>query len=210
MKILSRFAAVVASVLVLSVTSTTYAQSTNIAVIDVARVFKESIRFKQAMDVMKKDVETYEGVVRRKQEAIQNDAKEAQLHEVGTPDYKRIEERAAKAASDLQVEMGLKRKELMEREARLYYNTYVEVTKIVAKFAEQHGVRLVLRFNGEEIKPNDRNSVLQGVNNNIVYQKDLNITDIVIAEINRGAVTPTADERGRNQSFTPPTFGPRP
>ena len=208
MKILSRFAAVAASVLVLSATTSVSAQSTNIAVVDVAKVFKDAIRFKQAMDVMKKDVEQYEGVVRRKQEAIKQDAQEAEKYDAGSPEYKRIEERAAKAMSDLQVEMNLKRKELMEREAKLYYNTYVEVTRLVARFAQENNVRLVLRFNSEAIKPNDRNSVLQGVNNNIVYQHQLDITGWVIGEINRGVTPATADQRGGNPGFTPP-IGPR-
>lgn len=199
-------AAVLVSAFVFGATSqTASAQSSpDVVVIDVARVFKEHIRFNQHMEVMKRDVEAYEGVVRRKREAIQEDAKEATLHEKGSPEYNRVEARAAKAMSDLQVEMGLKRKELMEQEARLYYNTYAEVTRLVASFADKHRIRLVLRYNGEGMNANDRQSVLAGVNNNVVFQRDLDISDAIIAEANRGAPAPGTANQGNNPGFVPP------
>ena len=46
------------------------------------------------------------------------------------------------------------------------------------------GIRVVLRLNSDPIEPDDRNSVLQGVNNSIVFQDNLDITDEIIRRVN--------------------------
>ena len=48
-----------------------------------------------------------------------------------------------------------------------------------------YGISLVLRYNGEEIRPDDRNSVLAGVNRAIVYQNNLDITKEISDRVNR-------------------------
>ena len=64
----------------------------------------------------------------------------------------------------MQVKMAQKRQEFLEKEARIYYEAYSKVYDEVAKLAARNDIRLVLRFNSEEMKQDDRNSVLQGVN----------------------------------------------
>ena len=53
----------------------------------------------------------------------------------------------------------------------------------VSTLAERNDIKLVLRFNSEAMKADDRNSVLQGVNRAIVYQKNLNITNLVVKSL---------------------------
>jgi hypothetical protein len=71
----------------------------------------------------------------------------------------------------------------------------------VANFARQNNISLVLRFSSEPIEPDDRNSVLQGINRAVVYQNQLNITGHVLKEINS---TPAGGVPGR-QAFGPTT-----
>ena len=56
-------------------------------------------------------------------------------------------------------------------------------------FADQAGIDLVLRYNGEKINPEDRASVLQGVNRALVYHRgDLDITNEILDRLNRQRV----------------------
>ena len=104
--------------------------------------------------------------------------------------------RLAKESADLQVEIGLKKKEVMEREAMVYYKAYTEIENHVRAIGQQRNIGLVLRYNGNKIDQNDRNSVLQGVNRSIVYQNQLDITQLVLNSINSrtggGVPRPTA------------------
>ena len=53
-------------------------------------------------------------------------------------------------------------------------------------FAESNRIGLVLRFSSEEIDPTNRQSVMQGVNQPIVYnQGGLNITKYILDRLHR-------------------------
>ncbi len=168
------------------------AAGTAIAVIDLNQVFEQHVRFKATMEQIKNDIKNYEAAVieRRKQgTALSEKLRE---YQPGSPDYKKLEEELAKLSAELQVDMAIKKKDFMDREARAYYQAYQEVLEHVTAFAHKHGIGLVLRFNDEPIDPQERASVLQGVNRSVVYQRDLNITGAIVQELNRGAVAPAA------------------
>jgi Skp family chaperone for outer membrane proteins len=164
-----------------------------VVVLDVGRVFKEHIRFKQRMELMKKDVTSFTDKINREKEDIKKLHEQRKLYEAGSPDYKKIEEDATRMQSQLVVEMQLKEREFMEQEAKLFYQTYMEVQQRVAEFADHNGISLVLRYNSEQIDPDDRASVLAGVNSPIVFQRDLDITSFIIEAVNRYSAT---DQRG--------------
>ena len=103
----------------------------------------------------------------------------------GSLEYKQKEEELARMQSDLQVQVGLKRKEFLEQEARVYFHVYRDIEQVVAQFAQRYRIDLVLRFNGDPMKEDDRASVLQGVNRAIVYQNGRDITQSILAELNR-------------------------
>lgn len=167
------------------------ASGTNVAVIDVAKVFDNHTRFKQRMEDIKRDIEAFEAQVRQEQTRLTKLRDELQTLKPGTDRYKQIEKQLADSTADVQVNMQLKRKEFLEEEAKVYYNAYQEVLTVVGQFAERNGIGLVLRFNGTEMDPTKRDSVLQGVNRAVVFQRNLNITDYIIEGVNAGVAPQT-------------------
>ncbi len=205
-RITFRCATLVATLLALCVSAPqAFAQNgaggVNVVVIDITKTFKEHNRFNAALEVMKKDVEAFEAYVRRQREAVQTMTEELKGLNAGSPDYKALEAKIAKIMSDLQVEISLKRKDFMEREAKLYFNTYTEVTNEVAKFAEQYRINLVLRYNSEKPNADDRASIMQAVNADVVYQYKRDITDTIIKKVNEGIVPEVGDTRGNNSQI---------
>lgn len=202
-----RITAAVCSVVALISSGSAIAQGpsqSSIVIIDVAKVFKEHARLAQAMKILGDEVKAYDGYLREQQEVLKKLAEERQQYKAGTPKYKELDIQITRKQSNLQVEMQLKKKTFMEREAKQFHNTYTEVTQAVAKFADANGIRLVLRFNSTPIDGDDRASVLQGVNNEVVYQQNLDVTGIIIAELNKGA--PQADRQTRNNGNQVPRF----
>jgi Skp family chaperone for outer membrane proteins len=166
---------------------------TTVVVLDVAYVFKNFQRFNGQMNDIKKDIEAFEAFVKGEQQKFVTKREELQQFKPGSLEYKQKEEELARLQSDLQVQVGLKRKEFLEQEARVYYRSYREIEQVVAVFAQRNRIGLVLRFNGDEMKEDDRASVLQGVNRAVVYQYNLDITQHIVDELNRfqTAVRPT-------------------
>ena len=127
-------------------------------------------------------------------------------------EYKQMEEELARTQSDLQVKVGLKRKEFLEQEARVYYRVYREVEQAVALFAQRNRIGLVLRYNGDEMKEDDRASVLQGVNRAVVYQSNLDVTNFVLQQLNGNshvAPPPTPGGPAGNLSTRPGPASPQ-
>jgi len=106
-------------------------------------------------------------------------------------EFKKADEELAHLKSDFQIRVQAKKREFLEQEARVYYGIYREVEDAVASFAQRNRIGLVLRHTGDEMKPEDRASVLQGVNKPVVYQYQLDITQLVLNQLNAGATMPT-------------------
>jgi Skp family chaperone for outer membrane proteins len=176
---------------------------TNVAVIDVAFIFKNHARFNAMMNDIKKDIEGFEAYVREEQKKF-NTAREALANYTpSSQEYKKKEEELALTQSKLQVDIGMKRKEFLEQEARVYFNVYKEVEASVAMFAQRYRIGLVLRFNADEMKQDDRNSVLQGVNRAVVFQQGLDITEHILRDLNAGAATPGAQTPAGGTAIRP-------
>ena len=92
--------------------------------------------------------------------------------------------------AEFNLKMSKLRKEFLEREAKVYYQTYLEVSDAVKYYAKRHDIGLVMRFNGEPVDPNHRDDVLREINKPVVLQDQIDITPDMIALINR-------DQRGR-------------
>jgi Skp family chaperone for outer membrane proteins len=188
-------ATVLASLFVLTTSTQVTAQQpppqqqvgTRVAVIDIPYIFKDHPRFKANIDQIKNEVTQFEATVRAEQERIRGMRNTLTTFDVGTPEYKRAEEQMAQGTSDLQVRMALKRKDFMEREAKAYYNAYREIEYHVQDFCTRNGFSLVLRFNQTEMNPLKLESIRQGVNRAVVYQRNLNITDLILQRLKQGS-----------------------
>ncbi len=72
--------------------------------------------------------------------------------------------------AEFKLKMGKLRKDFLEREAKVYYQTYLEVVDAVKYYAKRQNIGLVLRFNGEPVDPNRREDVLREINKPVVMQ----------------------------------------
>jgi Skp family chaperone for outer membrane proteins len=107
-----------------------------------------------------------------------------ETYAVGSPDYKRAEETATKKMADLKADMELKRKDVMEKEAKLYFDTYQDIKRVVDDIAKRARIDLVLRYERQPIASpagivNPRDT-LKLLNQPVIYDNGLDITDIVV------------------------------
>lgn len=182
---------------------------TNVAVIDIAFIFKNHNRFNAAMNDIKRDIEQFEAHVRGKQKELQEKKEQLGTFKAGSTEYRQMETDLARTQSELQVEVGLKRRDFLEQEARVYYRVYREIEQEVGVFSTRNRIGLVLRYNGDDMKEDDRNSVLQGVNRAVVYQSNLDITKFVLGALNHGTDKPTTGPQGTVVPSGSISTGPR-
>ena len=167
--------------------SSVYAQQ-NVVVVDMGKIFREHKGFKISIDNLQKEVEGFKQSIQVDRTKIQSESEVLAGIDRSSPDYKTKEASIAKMAADMQVNHNMKNKEFMEREAKLYYQTYVQILTTVQNFCRENNITLVIRFTGAEIDPTNRASVLAGVNNVVVFQEKRDITDLIIQRVNGPSV----------------------
>jgi Skp family chaperone for outer membrane proteins len=156
----------------------------NVALVDISAIFKDHAGFKAKTEALKEEVKTFETTVNDRRKGLSKDNEKLGTFNPGTPQHAALEKELANKLADLQVESDLKRKDVLEREAKIYYDTYTDVQNAVQGFARQHSIGLVLRYDSEKIDMADRASVLRGVNRPIVFQDRIDITAEILRMVN--------------------------
>ncbi len=153
---------------------------TRIALIDMARVFKASEFFSQRREMLTQDIKESEETAKRllaelnsmKQalDALDQDAEERIALK------KQVEEETAHWDSYRLAA----RKRLFQTESEIYVKTYELTSAEVSKYAQQHGIDLVMRYSSEPVKEDNPQKIMEGLGRAIVYQNELDITDAII------------------------------
>jgi Skp family chaperone for outer membrane proteins len=155
------------------------------AVVDISAIFKRHTRFKTTMDNMKKEMEGIESELKADREKITQAEAHRNTFSPGAAEYKKADEEVARMMAEFNLKMGRLRKDFLEREAKVYYQTYLEVVDAVNYYAKRQNIGLVLRFNGEPVDPNRRDDVLREINKPVVMQDQIDITGDVLVLLNR-------------------------
>jgi Skp family chaperone for outer membrane proteins len=173
--------------LVLGTTGTAPAQNsassgpTRVAVVDVAKILKEHPAIQAEVKRIEKELEAYDAELKQKREELRALVENLKTLTAGTPDYTRQEERIAELDSKLRLEMRRKQQELVEAEARIYYDNYQQIAAAVKRIAEYNKIDLVIRYNSEQMDINNQETVIRGVMKNVVYHSSaLDITKVTM------------------------------
>jgi Skp family chaperone for outer membrane proteins len=202
-KTLVHFTAAAAAVLTLGVVSSqaqnpagANAAKHGVAVVDISYIFKKHDRFRATMDSMKKEMETTESELKADRDKIAQMEEQRNAYNAGSAEYKAADEQLARNMAEFNLKMTKLRKEFLEREAKVYYQTYLEVSQAVGYYAQHHDIGLVIRFNGEPVDPNKREDVLREINKPVVFQNQVDITPDILALLNRDNASTAAKPAG--------------
>jgi Skp family chaperone for outer membrane proteins len=167
-----------------------------VAVLDLNRIFKESKRFKAAMEKMKSDVDKAEKKVKDQRDKIKAQRDELEKLPADSDDRMKKEEDQSRLEAALAASLSLQKKTFLMREARLYLDLYQIIESEVAAYAKEHGVDVVLRINSEPADANKPDSVLQQINRPTVwYSPDADITAIISERVEKHQEGPA--EKGK-------------
>jgi Skp family chaperone for outer membrane proteins len=157
-----------------------------IAVVDISYIFKNYPAFTGAIEGLKKEMEAADGQLKADRDRLARMEEERNALKPGTPDFKRLDEELAWQKADFSIKQGTIRRDFLEREAKIYYQTYTQVSYAVNQFASGNNIGMVLRFNGDQIDPAQREDVMRAIMQPIVYQNNIDITPDVLAVLSRG------------------------
>lgn len=163
---------------------TTSAQ-TRVAIVDIGTVFKQHPTFAAELEKLKQEADAFKATSVQAQQSLAQEAEGIKAnYDPDSVDFKNAQTALAQKAAALQVEQGRKMQGLMEREAGLHFQTYQQVKDLIEQYCDAKGVQLVLRYNSQQMDPNQPGSVMQRVNSSVVYHNPTNdITKVILSQV---------------------------
>lgn len=167
---------------------------TSVALLDMAVVFENHPAFKSRLAQLKQDADGLQTAVLQQRQALVKEQENLRLlYQPGSAEFKEKEKELALKVTQLEIDSNDKMRDLMIQEARLHYEIYSEVNRLVDEYCNQFDIRLVLRFNSAAVQPDKPESVMQQVNGAIVYYNpSRDITAAIVQRVAqvRGASNP--------------------
>lgn len=151
-----------------------------VAVVDISFIFKNLPAFTQQIDGLKKEMEAADGALKADRDRIVQMEEKRNALKPGTPEFKQQDEQLAQQKAAFSIKQGGVRRDFLEKEAKIYYQTYDQVSKAVQSYAMQNKIGMVLRFNGDQIDPTQREDVMRAIMQPIVFQNSVDITPDVL------------------------------
>jgi Skp family chaperone for outer membrane proteins len=173
-----------------------------VAVVDVSYIFKSYPKFTQQINVLKEEMKTADADLKTIVDRLTAKEQQRDTLKPGSPEFKQLDEELAREKADFSIKQGTVRRDFLEREARVYYSTYMEVANAIKFVAQQNNIGMVLRFNGDPIDPQQREDVMRAIMQPIVFQNNVDITPDVLAMLNRGVAGAPVSQARPSQGTT--------
>ena len=154
-----------------------------VAILDVAKVFKENASFGDEMRKLKAEADQLKYEIAKEQDRIKTEVMKLRDMEAG-PKRNRMEADLEQQHTRLRTTARQTESELLSREARVYFDTYREMQAVVEALTKEYGLSLVLRFDSERIDPNNQRSVLKVLSRAVVHHSKLDLTKMVSQQLN--------------------------
>ena len=174
---------VIAAVVAFSASVVSAQETGRVAILDVAKVFKENASFDAKVKAIKAEADQLKVQITAEQDRIKAEVLNLRGMEAG-PKRNQMEADLEQQHTRLRTTTRQSESELLNREARVYFETYREMQAVVESMAKEYGLSLVLRFDSESIDPNNRNEVIKGVNRAVVFHRQLDLTKFVSEQLN--------------------------
>ena len=162
-----------------------------VAILDVAKVFKENKAFDAAVKAIKAEADQLKLQITAEQDRIKAAVMKLRDMEAG-PQRNQMEADLEQQHTRLRTTTRQNEADLLTREAKVYYDTYRQMQAVVEAMSKEYGLALVLRFDSESIDPNNRNEVIKGVNRAVVFHRKLDLTAMVSEQLNARMAAGTA------------------
>jgi outer membrane protein len=176
-----------------------------VAIVDMTYVFEHYDGFQSRKLALQRDIERAEQQLKVMQDEMKGLVERLKDYKAGTDDYKQIELELAKRNANGNVLMQTQKKDFLEREAKMFYTIYQEVSEEIKTFSERNGINLVLRFTGDPVDVDDPQQVVKELNKGVVYYSpSIDITPNILEQLKRRQPRTTAQQPPAGPTATRP------
>jgi Skp family chaperone for outer membrane proteins len=155
-----------------------------IAVVDMAKVFDGHKKLTDRREKVRREAQDAQETFAAMGQAGKKLQDELTRHKPGSADHNRISKELQEKAAEMQKYQKETVQRLQQEEAEIYLETYKLVIEEIQRIAEARGLKLVLRYQADNLDAKDPKKLLESLNRQILYEKGLDITDEVLQAVN--------------------------
>ncbi len=155
-----------------------------IAVVDMAKVFDGHKTLTAKREQIRREAKDANDTFNAMGQAGKKLQDELKLHKPGSAEHNRIQKELQEKAAEMQKFQKDTIQRLQQEEAEIYLDTYKLVIEEIQRIAELRGLKLVLRFQADNLDAKDPKKLMESLNRQILYEKGLDITDEVLQAVN--------------------------
>jgi Skp family chaperone for outer membrane proteins len=158
-----------------------------IALIDMARVFKNYKKFEAMREELKGELSKSEERFKAMAEMVKKEQSDMKGFKEGSEEYSRLEKSLLTHTTQMEAFRKSQQRDLIRKEAQIYKTIYLEVSDAVEKYATYYHFTLVLRFSADELSGQENpEDVMRGLNRQVVYYRPSeDITNAVCEFLNK-------------------------
>lgn len=177
-----------------------------VGLIDMAHVFKNYKKFEALREDLKVEISESENKAKEMQQEIATLQNTLKSLVEGSKEYAKSEQEIVKKAAEFESFRRTASREFLKKESQIYLTVYNETSEAVKKYADFYKYTLVIRFNREELDTENPQTLLQGMNRQVVYHRNEDdITTSVLDYLNRKYTpAPAAAPRTANPKAAAP------
>lgn len=161
-----------------------------IAVIDLQRVYENHPAFKAGREVLTEETKELQREALAKRSELETQGEPLKKMKPGSPEFNELRDKLQSQARDFQDQYTRKVQAQAMKESQLYEKTYENISSEVEQLAQARGIPLVLQRNNkfsDSLKSGKERSaqdIISGLNQTVIYQSGLDITDDIIQAVN--------------------------
>lgn len=160
-------------------------QKLDIAVVDMAKLFNGEKDFVSRREELQRDVADAQKTFQEKQQALVQLQEEGRKAKPNSDEQKRIAEELRQKARETENFRQNHFQKVLESEKQLNLKTYRIISEKIQKYAEEKGIRLVIRYASQPLDDTKTpQEVLALINQDIIYHNGLDITEDILQTLN--------------------------
>ncbi len=156
----------------------------DIGVVDMVKVFEKHKAFQTRSEEFRRAGQEYQDALRRMAETGKNLQEDLKRAKPGSSEQARVQQELAEKTAEFQKFQKEQSERLQKEQTEAIKATYQEIMEQVQRIAEARGLRLVLRFQEENLDLKFPQKVAETVNRQVLYQNGLDITEEVLQGLN--------------------------
>ncbi len=142
-----------------------------VGLIDMAHVFKNYKKFEVLREDLKLEIGESEEKAKAMQAALVELQNKMKGFMEGSKEYSKTEQEIVKLAAEFESFRRSASRDFLKKESQIYLMVYNETSDAVKKYADFYKYTLVIRFNREELETENPQTLLQGMNRQVVYHR---------------------------------------